>query len=41
VTNLPNTGTGSGASTDAAWLLIPAAMGAAGLGLMARRRVAR
>ena len=43
VTNLPNTGTGSGSgSTDeAAWLLIPAAMAAGGLGLMARRRVLR
>ena len=41
VTNLPNTGAGTDASADAAWLLIPAAMGAAGLGLMARRRVVR
>jgi hypothetical protein len=41
VTNLPNTGAGTGASTDAAWLLIPAAMGAAGLGLTVRRRVLR
>jgi hypothetical protein len=41
VTQLPNTGAGAGAGADVAWLLIPAAMAAAGLGLMARRRVVR
>ena len=41
VTNLPSTGAGSGANADAAWLLIPAAMAAGGLGLLARRRVVR
>ena len=41
VTQLPNTGAGTDAANDAGWLLIPAAMAAAGLGLMSRRRVVR